>query len=150
MLSANVTKTNEKIQSLSEYKLIISGCKNIFPKLESKTIKQLELMDCCVNSVQSFILQSLEVLELSNYSRKEVDTLVFEIFTFQKLKRLTLYQWITNISPLSQMTRLTKLCMIECEIRSIEALKSLVNLEEVVVNVLTLVIKALTSPRFNT
>ncbi|CAL5978839.1 leucine-rich_repeat domain-containing protein [Hexamita inflata] len=167
MLPANVTKTNEKIQSLSEYnyfviqkyyprvkngslkinsdkelksldfiqflnidKLIISCCKNIFPKLESKTIKQLELMDCNVFSVQDCILQSLEVLELSNYSRKEADTLVFEIVNFQKLKRLTLYQWITNISPLSQITRLTKLCLIECEIRSIEALKSLVNLEE--------------------
>ncbi|CAL6004032.1 Conserved_hypothetical protein [Hexamita inflata] len=162
-----MTKTNEKIQSLSEYnnfmiqkyyprvkdgllkinsdkelksldfirflnidKLLISGCKKIFPKLESKTIKQLELIDCNVFSVQDFILQSLEVLELTNYSRKEADTLVFEIVNFKILKRLTLYHWIINISPLSQMTRLTKLCLIECEIRSIEALKSLVYLEE--------------------
>ncbi|CAL6069464.1 Conserved_hypothetical protein [Hexamita inflata] len=113
------------------YQLQLTGCKNIIPKLESQIIKWLELTDCEILSVKDFQLDNLEALKLFNMKNKlESKTLIFEIVIFQKLKELSLYRYITDFSTLSQIIGLTKLCLIECNLRSTEALRPLTNLEE--------------------
>ncbi|CAL5993006.1 leucine-rich_repeat domain-containing protein [Hexamita inflata] len=111
-------------------RLELQNCDNIIPKLDSKTIKQLTLLFCDISNVKDFQLENLEILTISNYSRKESDTLMQEIVKFQKLKQLYLYRQIINVNPLSQLNGLTILFLIHCEIHSTESLRTIINLQE--------------------
>ncbi|CAL6026580.1 leucine-rich_repeat domain-containing protein [Hexamita inflata] len=118
------------INYLDINKLELENCKNIIPKFESLIITKLEIIDCEIKSIKDFQLQNLEDLTIYNVSDKlESKTLTLEIARFQQLNELYLYKWKIDISPLSQMTRLTKLGLIQCELRSTEAVRQLVNLE---------------------
>ncbi|CAL5971878.1 internalin_A [Hexamita inflata] len=109
-------------------------CQNMIPKLNSQKIKQLIIIDCQIQSINNFQLDKLEVLKLQNYSQKESKTLIMEITKFQNLKFLYLCGWIVDIYPLSQMISLTKLDLFLCDIRSTEALRPLVNLQDLYLN----------------
>ncbi|CAL6001093.1 leucine-rich_repeat domain-containing protein [Hexamita inflata] len=122
-------KSLDFICKLKINKLGLWTCYNIIPKLESQTIRQIEIMDCYIQSIKDFQLENLEILVIQNHFRKESDTLVKEIVTFSKLKELTLGKWTIDISPLSQIAGLNKLYLIKCELRSIETLRFLINLE---------------------
>ncbi|CAL6087306.1 Conserved_hypothetical protein [Hexamita inflata] len=122
-------KSLDFIHKLNINKLELWTCYNIIPKLESKTIKKIEIMDCYIQSIKDFKLENLEILIIQNHFRKESDTLVKEIVIFSKLKELTLGKWTIDISPLSQIVGLNKLYLIKCELRSIETLRLLINLE---------------------
>ncbi|CAL5988280.1 internalin_A [Hexamita inflata] len=76
----------------------------------------------------------LEVLQFINFNQQESKTLTQEIVRFQKLKELHLEGWKINISPLSQMINITSLVLNRCELRSTEALKLLINLKELHLN----------------
>ncbi|CAL6095072.1 Conserved_hypothetical protein [Hexamita inflata] len=128
-------KSLDFIRLLKLNKLVLEYCEQMIPKLESQTIKMLKIINCEIESVKDFQLENLEVLEIYNTQNKlESKTLVQEILQFQKLKGLTLYKYITDFSPLSQITRLSKLSLIECNLYSTEALRPLVNLVELNLN----------------
>ncbi|CAL6064502.1 protein_phosphatase PP1 regulatory subunit sds22 [Hexamita inflata] len=119
------------INALKINQLLLYNCKNIVPQFESLTVKKLEIMYCEIQSVKGFQLENLEALKLNNTQNIiKSNTLVQEILRFQKLKELLLYQWEIHISPISQMTGLTKLNLIHCALRGTEALRSLINLEQ--------------------
>ncbi|CAL6066763.1 Conserved_hypothetical protein [Hexamita inflata] len=119
------------IQLLNINQLILEGCKNVIPKLENTTIKRLYLIQCRIQSVKEFQLEYLEALRIYNISKvEESKTLVKEIVRFQKLKKLYLHKWKIDISPLSQMTELTELSLVKCELRCTKVLKPLVHLLE--------------------
>ncbi|CAL6072970.1 leucine-rich_repeat protein [Hexamita inflata] len=124
------------IRLLNLNKLVLKYCEYIIPKLESSTIKQLELTECYIQSVKDFQLENLEVLVIRNslFDILESKTLAQEITMFYKLKELILQKCITDFSPLSQMTGLTKLSLIECNLHSTEALRPLINLEKLILN----------------
>ncbi|CAL6041268.1 Leucine-rich_repeat domain superfamily [Hexamita inflata] len=128
-------KSLDFIRLLNLNKLVLKQCQQIIPKLESSTIKKLEVTDCKIYSVKDFQLKNLEVLDIWNNSEYlKSNTLVWEILQFQKLKKLLLYYWKYDLSSLSQMTRLTKLGLIKCNLHSTEALRPLINLEELCLN----------------
>ncbi|CAL6069446.1 DUF2252_family protein [Hexamita inflata] len=132
-------KSLDFVKFLVIYKLELLSCKNIIPKLESQTIKRLELTYCDIQSVKDLQLDNLEVLKIYNTQNKlESNTLAQEIVRFKNLKELTLYNCITDcitdFSILSQMTGLTKLCVMQCNLCSTEALRPLTNLEELYPN----------------
>ncbi|CAL5988940.1 DUF2252_family protein [Hexamita inflata] len=123
-------KSLDFIQYMNVNELKLSDCKNIVPKLQSYTIKQLIVKDCKILSVKDLQLEKLEVLKLLNYFQKEEsETLTFEIIKFQKLKELILSGCLNiDINPLSQMTGLNVLTLNNCDLHSTEALGPLVNL----------------------
>ncbi|CAL6062832.1 leucine-rich_repeat domain-containing protein [Hexamita inflata] len=123
-------KSLDFIQTFNINRLIIQDCNNIIPKLESKTIKQLQLFYCDIISVNDFRLDNLEVLEILNLSKIQSNTLIQEIFRFQKLKELCLVEWIVDINLLSHITSLTKLTLYDCDLRDTKTLRYLVNLLE--------------------
>ncbi|CAL6080412.1 Conserved_hypothetical protein [Hexamita inflata] len=128
-------KSLDFMKFLVIYKLLLTCCKNIIPKLESQTIQKLIITDCKIQGIQDFQLENLEVLEIYNYFEQlESKKLILEVAMLQKLKELTLYKCITDFSPLSQMTGLTKLSLIDCKLLSTEALRPLVHLEELCLN----------------
>ncbi|CAL5982117.1 Conserved_hypothetical protein [Hexamita inflata] len=122
--SNNDLKSLDFIRQLNINRLELDYCKYIIPNLESQTIKQFIITACEIQSLKDFKLHYLDVLEFSNIFRKEARTLILEIVRFQNLKELTLYYWITDISPLSQLKNLTKLYMNDCQLNSTESLKS--------------------------
>ncbi|CAL6029224.1 Leucine_Rich Repeat domain protein [Hexamita inflata] len=115
--------------------LVLECCCNIIPKLESSTIKKLEITNCGIQSAKDFQLENLEVLGVFNFDDYlELNALAKEIVQFKKLKELALQQCITDYSPLAQMTGLTELSLQTCELRSTETLKPLINLEKLYLN----------------
>ncbi|CAL6015488.1 Conserved_hypothetical protein [Hexamita inflata] len=128
-------KSLDFIRLLKLNKLVLEDCYNIIQKLESSTIKKLEISGCEIQAVKDFKLENLEVLEVSNFDDYlELNALAQEIVQFKKLKELILKKIITDFSPLSQLIGLTKLCLWSCELRSTEALRPLINLEELCLN----------------
>ncbi|CAL5992233.1 leucine-rich_repeat domain-containing protein [Hexamita inflata] len=132
---------NQDLKSLDFMRLLnlqeleLKFCNNIIPKLESQTIKMLKIQQCKIQSVKDFQLENLEVLEIYNqFDQLESKTLVQEILRFKKLKGLSLYKYITDLSPLLQITRLSKLSLIECNLYNTEALRPLINLVELNLN----------------
>ncbi|CAL6003538.1 leucine-rich_repeat domain-containing protein [Hexamita inflata] len=125
-------KYMEFIRFLKIDVLQLNDCKNIIPKLENRTIKELRLNDCEIFSVKDFHLENLEMLHFTNLSkRQKQNKLVQEILQFKKLKSVYLFSFkIVDVSPLFQMTGLTALCLNDCDIRSTEALRPLINLTE--------------------
>ncbi|CAL6068088.1 leucine-rich_repeat domain-containing protein [Hexamita inflata] len=118
--------------------LKLSFCGNIIPKLNSKTIKQLDIICCKVLNVEQLDLVNLEVLQLFE-DEKHVSTQLTQITQllqsivekYSNLKELCLegFKGI-KISPLSQKIELTKVGLIDCNLKNIDALKSLINLKE--------------------
>ncbi|CAL6111638.1 leucine-rich_repeat domain-containing protein [Hexamita inflata] len=100
----------------------------IISKLESNIIRKLYIYDCEIQSFKDFNLENLEALEI--YNQKNRTQFALEIIKFQKLKRLFVYHYAFDVSPLSKMTGLTKLTLDYCELRNTEALIPLVNLVE--------------------
>ncbi|CAL6061629.1 NEAT_domain-containing protein [Hexamita inflata] len=124
-------KSLDFIRVLNLNQLSLEYCEQITPKLESLTIKKLKIIECYIQSVKGFQLDNLEVLEIYNTQYiLESKTLAQEILQFKKLKILILYQWKVDVSPLQRMTRLTKLRLMQCNLRSTEALRPLINLQE--------------------
>ncbi|CAL6025163.1 leucine-rich_repeat domain-containing protein [Hexamita inflata] len=124
-------KSLDFIRLLQLNELVLIQCRNIIPKLESSNIKKIKIGGCFIQGVKDFQLENLEVLWVNNnFEQLESQMLVQEILQFKKLKELELFNWIIDISPLSQMIRLTKLSLIECELSSTEVLRPLVHLEE--------------------
>ncbi|CAL6028503.1 S-layer_homology domain-containing protein [Hexamita inflata] len=122
------------INTLEINQLTLYECKNIVPQLESLTIIKLQLTYCDVQSVKDFQLENLEVLEIyNNICKLKSKILTQEIVRFKQLKELTIYNCITDFSPFSQMLGLTKLSLIQCNLRSTEALRPL-ELEELYLN----------------
>ncbi|CAL5994208.1 Conserved_hypothetical protein [Hexamita inflata] len=116
-------------------KLKIYYCKNIIPKLNSKAIQNLKIVYCNVYNIEQFNLENLEILNLQDNledkpnAQMQVIKLVQNILKFKNLKELTLYGYQgIEISPLSQMTYLTKLSVGQCDLLNIDALIPLVNL----------------------
>ncbi|CAL5971748.1 Conserved_hypothetical protein [Hexamita inflata] len=124
------------INTLKVNYLFLYDCKNIVPQLESLNIVTLNISQCQIQSVKGFQLENLEVLTIQHslIGKLESKTLAQEIIQFKKLKELTLQICITDFSPLSQLIGLTKLSLIQCELRSTEALRQFVNLEELSLN----------------
>ncbi|CAL6005837.1 leucine-rich_repeat domain-containing protein [Hexamita inflata] len=87
--------------------------------LQQTTIKNLKAQ-----------VSNLESFSIFNDEMEESEILVDEIVRFQKLKELHLYQQIIGLKPLIQLKNLTILGLNDCEIRSTEALRPLVNLVE--------------------
>ncbi|CAL5995068.1 leucine-rich_repeat domain-containing protein [Hexamita inflata] len=121
-------KSLDFISFLQISELRLDSCKNIIPKLESQIIKLLDLYDCNIHDVTAFQLENLESLRMTNRSKLELDTLIFDIAQFQKLKELILYRLKINIGQLPQITSLTTLCLSMCDLRSTEVLRALFNL----------------------
>ncbi|CAL5970407.1 leucine-rich_repeat domain-containing protein [Hexamita inflata] len=106
------------INTLKINQLVLYDCQNIVPQLESQTIKELKIMDCDIQSVKDFQLENLEILEVYN--------------NFGKLESKTLTQ--DSFSTLSKMIGLTELVLMQCNLRSTEALSQLINLENLYLN----------------
>ncbi|CAL6114540.1 leucine-rich_repeat domain-containing protein [Hexamita inflata] len=124
-------KSFDFMKFLVIYQLELTGCTNIIPKLESQTIKKLEIIDCNIKSIKGFQLENIEVLDiLNNQDKLESNTIVQEILQYKKLKELSLLKCIIDLRPLCQMNGLNKLSLIYCNLRCIEALRPLVNLAE--------------------
>ncbi|CAL6057863.1 internalin_A [Hexamita inflata] len=121
-------KSLDFIQTMNIRKLELEYCLNIIPKIESNTIQQLKIEFCDIQSVQNCQLENLLVLVIQNNYMQETETLMQEIIRFYQLKVLYLGRWSIDISPLSQMTGLTKLGLKKCELRGMQALRQLVNL----------------------
>ncbi|CAL5994248.1 leucine-rich_repeat protein [Hexamita inflata] len=116
-------------------KLEINSCSNIIPRLNSKAIQNLSIVYCNVYNIEQFNLENLEILNLhynlvnTPNAQMQVIKLVQNILKFNKLKELTLYGYQgIEISPLSQMTNLTKLSVGYCNLLNIDALIPLINL----------------------
>ncbi|CAL6081181.1 leucine-rich_repeat domain-containing protein [Hexamita inflata] len=118
--------------------LKLSFCNNIIPKLNSKTIKQLDIICCKVLNVEQLDLVNLEVLQLFedekhvSTQQTQITQLVQSIVEkYSNLKELCLegFKGI-EISPLSQKIKLTKLTLVDCNLKNIDALKLLINLKE--------------------
>ncbi|CAL6097592.1 leucine-rich_repeat domain-containing protein [Hexamita inflata] len=123
------------INTLKINQLQLYECKHIVPQLDSQTIKELKTMDCKIQSVKDFQLENLEVLAIyNNQAKLESNTLAQEIVWFQKLKELTLFKYITDFSPLSQLIGLTKLNLWSCDLHCTEALRPLINLQDLCLN----------------
>ncbi|CAL6028333.1 leucine-rich_repeat domain-containing protein [Hexamita inflata] len=123
-------KSLDFVKMLNINKLVLNECYNVIPKLESKTITQLEITDCEIKSLKKLQLENLEYLGLYNDEMEESKILMQEIVRYQKLKELHLYQWIIRLNPLIQLQNLTVLGLNDCQICSTEALRPLVNLVE--------------------
>ncbi|CAL6080548.1 Conserved_hypothetical protein [Hexamita inflata] len=128
-------KNMEFMQFLKITELQLYDCNNIIPKLENRTIKELRLQECEIFSVKDFHLENLEMLYITNPNnsnkKQKQNKLANEILLFKKLKSIYLFSFtIVDVSPLSQMTGLTALCLNDCDIRSTEALRPLINLTE--------------------
>ncbi|CAL6009415.1 leucine-rich_repeat domain-containing protein [Hexamita inflata] len=127
----------EFIQLLNIHTLELGYCDNIIPKLESKTITQLHIRNCQIQSVKNFQLDNLEILEICHLDMNDLfesKTIVQEIVMFQKLKELYLTGWDIDISSFSLMSNLTKLALNYCELGGIAVLSLLVNLEELCID----------------
>ncbi|CAL6062895.1 Conserved_hypothetical protein [Hexamita inflata] len=118
------------IQFFKIHTIEFYDCVNLFPKLESKIIKQLKIKDCEIYRLKDLQIENLEYLELFNSNRKYSKTLSLEIVKYKKLKELRLYGCIDDISSFSQLTDLNILFLKSCEIRSTTALRPLINLVE--------------------
>ncbi|CAL6005835.1 Conserved_hypothetical protein [Hexamita inflata] len=124
-------KSLDFINSLNINKLEIYNSKKIVPKLKSNIIQKLEITNCDIQSVKDFQLENLEILRISNFSEQyESETLAQEILRFQKLKELVLHGWIIDTTIISQMTDITNLGLSNCGLLSTEALRPLINLEQ--------------------
>ncbi|CAL6081269.1 DUF2252_family protein [Hexamita inflata] len=121
-------KSLDFIKFLQINELRLDNCMNIIPKLEIQTIKLLDIYDCNIYNVKDFQLENLGSLRMTNRSKLELDTVVFDIAQFQKLKELILYRLKINVAQLPQMTSLTTLCLSKCDLNSSEVLRALVNL----------------------
>ncbi|CAL5971766.1 leucine-rich_repeat domain-containing protein [Hexamita inflata] len=91
-------------------------------------------MHCEIQSLKDFWLENLEVLQVYNQTKLESKTIAQEILRFKKMKELTLHKFTTDFSPLSKLIGLTKLSLWSCDLRNIEALRPLINLEELCLN----------------
>ncbi|CAL6003328.1 leucine-rich_repeat domain-containing protein [Hexamita inflata] len=127
---SEVVQSLDFIQFLNIKKLVLGACENIIPKLQSQTIKQLQIYECDIFSVKDFQLENLEVLDITNmYGNQKPNKLTTEIAKFKKLKALHLHLSI-DIPPLSQLINITKLVLKFCKLHSTTVLKPLSNLKE--------------------
>ncbi|CAL6025492.1 Conserved_hypothetical protein [Hexamita inflata] len=127
---SKVVQSLDFIQFLNIKKLVLGECKNIIPKLQSQTIKQLEIYECDIFSVKDFQLENLEVLDITTmFGKQKPNKLTTEIVKFKKLKALHLHLLI-DIPPLSQLINITKLELRFCKLHSTTVLKPLSNLKE--------------------
>ncbi|CAL5995002.1 leucine-rich_repeat domain-containing protein [Hexamita inflata] len=133
----NELRSLEFMESFDIQTLKLNFCDNIEPKLNSKTIKELYIIFCNVSDVELLDLVNLEVLQLIEETeyiqthQPQITQLVDSIaVNYANLKELYLdgYQGI-QLQPLSQKIKLTKLTLIDCNLKNIDALKSLINLK---------------------
>ncbi|CAL6028595.1 leucine-rich_repeat domain-containing protein [Hexamita inflata] len=127
----------EFIQYLDINKLELKNCCNLQPKLINNHIKELIVNNCDDFNLEEFQLENLEVLkckcqvQFANCSLEFKDAFVHSIVKFNKLKELSLNDYFgVDISPLSQMTQLMKLSLVQCGLGNVDSLKYLVNLVE--------------------
>ncbi|CAL5988018.1 T9SS_type A sorting domain-containing protein [Hexamita inflata] len=126
----------EFISNFNIRDLKFQQCSDLVPKLSSKTIKELTLQFCGIQSVEDFQLENLEVLILhDSIIITQIKTnwlqLTQSITKFNNLKALTLYGYNgIDISPLSKMTQLRKLILGLLGLKNTNMLQPLVNLNE--------------------
>ncbi|CAL6075359.1 Leucine-rich_repeat domain superfamily [Hexamita inflata] len=123
------------IRTFNIQSLELVNCDNIVPKLQSSTIRQLQLINCyrfnSVHSFQNYDLSNFEILTFCTDKMGQTDqNLASQILKYQKLCQLILIGQKININPLSQMVLLTQLSINDCGQCNTDALKSLSNLEE--------------------
>ncbi|CAL5977858.1 leucine-rich_repeat domain-containing protein [Hexamita inflata] len=104
--------------------LILCFCSKVVPKLNSDTIKDLNISHCRVESIKEMNLKNLEVLTLNNnFNNYE------ELANYPKLKELKISStYIKELSFLNSLNSLTKLTLSSDLIRDISALKQFTNL----------------------
>ncbi|CAL5981541.1 Conserved_hypothetical protein [Hexamita inflata] len=107
--------------------LTIENCWSI-KKLQSQSISKLLIIGA-FQSLDGFQLENLEDLTLINIEEQNYRILIQEMNRFTKLKEIYIFGWTINTCPL-QITGLSKLSLISCELQSAECLKQLVNLQE--------------------
>ncbi|CAL6116552.1 leucine-rich_repeat domain-containing protein [Hexamita inflata] len=114
----------EFMQNLDISKLILCFCSKVVPKLNSDTIKELNISYCDVQSIKEMNLKNLEVLTLDKvYNNHE------ELANYPKLKELTISsRRIQDFSFLNSLNSLTKLKLSSDSISDISALKQFTNL----------------------
>ncbi|CAL6072853.1 leucine-rich_repeat domain-containing protein [Hexamita inflata] len=127
------------VQNFDVSSLQLNFCKNLIPKLNSNSIKELYITQCNTQSIEGFHLENLEVLELQDIngvvkhlSDEFNSGLLENIIKFKKLKHLSLngYQNI-NINSIMQIKEnITKLQFITCGIKYINVLQHFSNLRE--------------------
>ncbi|CAL6080574.1 Conserved_hypothetical protein [Hexamita inflata] len=123
-------KNMEFIRFLKITELQLYDCKNIIPKLENSAIKKLSVQECEIYSLKDFRFENLEDLYITNYSKRK-QNLLQEIRHFQQLKCVIAYCTpLKDLSQLSQMTGLIVLYLNDCDLRSTEAIRPLINLTE--------------------
>ncbi|CAL6052650.1 leucine-rich_repeat domain-containing protein [Hexamita inflata] len=124
----------EFLEDLNLNELIIDKCEKIVPKINSKTIRKLEITSCQVCNTEQLQLENLEILSLQDDLESEENNifgLVKNIVKYKKLTNLCIFGYNSfDISPLSKMIQLSKLTLGFCGIQSLNALKPLINLKE--------------------
>ncbi|CAL6087117.1 leucine-rich_repeat protein [Hexamita inflata] len=113
-------------------KLIIKNCPNVIPMFNSKTILELLLTNCNIQSVDNFQLVNLEKLILQQYKVCSINpNILLNVVQFKELRYLSLSGYIgITINPLSQMTQLQNLQLCSCGLANIDSIRYLVNLKE--------------------
>ncbi|CAL6056618.1 Conserved_hypothetical protein [Hexamita inflata] len=114
----------EFLQDVDIQKLTIKNCTNIIPKLNNNYIKELDLNDCAIKSIEGLHMNSLKSLNLGGNELTSIDHIV----SFPQLQELVLSSIKNiNINPLQFLPQLVKLRMDGCGLKDTSALQSLVN-----------------------
>ncbi|CAL6100800.1 DUF2252_family protein [Hexamita inflata] len=139
-------KSLEILQNFQIERLELHRCPNLILKLYNITIKELEMKDCIIKSINELDLENLELLHIEDhyyqwYNTSDLfeDTVkqpqdqldIFNLTKCIQLKNLVLlgYQGI-DIDPIKQLTGLLKLNLSDCGLKNINQLMTLINLQE--------------------
>ncbi|CAL6100786.1 Conserved_hypothetical protein [Hexamita inflata] len=129
-------------------RLELHHCPDLILRLQNKTLKELEMIDCTIQSIDELFLENLEVLHLEEYHQEDdyafdqynsfviVDQpqLILNISHLKKCNQLKTLHLIgykdIDIGPLNVLTGLLKLNLSDCGLKNINQLKPLINLQE--------------------
>ncbi|CAL6031076.1 leucine-rich_repeat domain-containing protein [Hexamita inflata] len=123
-------KNIEFLEQLNIHKLEFNACANIIPKFKNIALKKLIIRDSTMQTLNQLQLQNLEELQLileeyhCQYSIKvNIQSLKLTFLNIQAYNNV-------DVGSLKNMTQLTTVYLIYCQLNDIDVLCYLVNLKE--------------------
>ncbi|CAL6025774.1 Conserved_hypothetical protein [Hexamita inflata] len=127
----NTLHSLEFLNDFEINKLKIVSCENVIPKIKSKMITEMQILNSRINNIHELELENLEILQLDAFLEYNAFINIQGISKYLKLKQLKIYEYKNlDISCLKQMSTLTKLELGSCGLSNINALQTLVNLKQ--------------------
>ncbi|CAL6056875.1 leucine-rich_repeat domain-containing protein [Hexamita inflata] len=138
----------EILQNFKIQRLELHHCPDLILKLQNKMLKELEMKDCKIQSIDELYLENLELLHIEEYHQENdyvfdqqkgfviIDSpqLMLNISHLRKCNKLKTLHLIgykdIDIDPLKLLTGLIRLNLSDCGLKNINQLRSLINIQE--------------------